>query len=308
MNISSAERYERTQEIISFAQSSLSQIDTSLLGRDVPYAAMLENAEILDVSPSGALSSAQTDNIAIVGMRSKINETIRIGLSYAKTSQNQRNIILDTISKWGPTSQTAESILNETYDSGVTGEPVPFRILPTMGAAVISLSRLLSIKKQDYIKPPNGQVAQLHFRPIIAIAIDDDPSHDAEMIAHELTHIDQRLTRPLRVHDNQTQTNRDILRNELEAYHVGALVLLHQAGIQSISDITPEMSKASQAMIDSIRHKLNRHVKDPFLVTPDLERELNKRLSKIGYGISSLIHGPVNVEEAIQVANTLDIR
>lgn len=302
MTISSSERFERTQEMVTQASEVLGELDTSLLGRNIPFGSMLETAEILEVSSSGRLSKPETENIAIVGMRSKLNETIFLPPALAAPTHDQRSKILDAVSAWQPTEQSVDSLMDEYYDTALLGTSFPFKIQPDMGAATVSMSRLLPVSKLHLANSPRGRVAQLFFRPILAIAIDDDPGHETEMLGHELTHVDQRLNNPVRLHDNQTQTNREILRNELEAYHIGALALLHLAGIDSITKITPALETASQATIESARHKVNRNIRDPFLVTPDLEKELSKRLTRLGRSIEDLIHGPIKVEEAVKAA------
>ncbi len=119
-------------------------------------------------------------------------------------------------------------------------------------------------------KNPTRRIAQ---RPVVAFGVDTgEPLKDSlvptSILLHEIAHVLQFLRNPVRRFDTVAEAQDQLLRDELEAYHVGSIAntALSDSGYENVDD--------HSRTIENIRLVANAGIKDKFRPSGTIRNEL----------------------------------
>lgn len=210
------------------------------------------------VVPQHQVSS---DGVAMVALRR--GERLGVPPEYLTFSSRQRPVAQRLMGAWGPFNVSDEAMTQR------------------IEAALAGTSDLVASPGERYARLEGGGLANIasrtveakfretgsftaHPRPLLTVKYRPlgRAYHDPAIMAHEYTHVWQFEREPV----TATQTNEMWLqRLELEAYHVGTLVIegLRDSG-HRIRDV------ARQAVVERIRSEVNGDQGDPFASSPAL--------------------------------------
>jgi hypothetical protein len=141
-------------------------------------------------------------------------------------------------------------------------------ISPSGGAATHAVSKITTIDALnnyfDLSNPPCAYMAKMLLRPMVVLKLD---SAEPDVICHELVHVEQKISNPIRMYSSQHDVDMDKLGDELYAYHVGAGV---RRSLAAMSGETAD--PYTQLSAESVRLEHNFNLPDPFKPNESLLR------------------------------------
>lgn len=267
-----------------------------------PYITMLQSLArrlvVVEVEDGVNYLPESADNDDAVPLLAVLpGEKIKLDHAFSYQTSVQRQRTGEIFESWGPKSKTGEehaTRLHDLYAEAKRTTPDAFYLPRTVGAYVCESNGLFLTDPAEFDNLPPGFFVY-SARPLLTVVMNGKRAPD--VLAHELTHFNDRLVNPVHAYDSQESIDMDIFRQELEAYHVGALV---RTGMESgqrphvpyrVSD--EQYNRLMQVAIDNIRVRNNKGAADPFRATPKLLREIK---SFIGV---SLLHHELKYNEAM---------
>lgn len=247
------------------------------------YLSMLDGAVLADFDGNTAYipeDAKQNDNLVVAPV--SFGESCHVSSDFF--SHTSRQI------------KTVGRQMSEQLNINPPSESIPANIGETTGAFVGSINSFVPIDKQA------GEFLMVRRRPFLIIRmIAGQQLAPAGIIAHELTHAIQQEDNPLVRITSQKSIDMAALRDELEAYHVGALVgrligtskidKRHAKKIQQFQDI--------QEAINLMRIAFGVDPLDPYRSSPRLLRFMVDHLERVGCSKSTLLHCELNYEDLV---------
>ncbi len=298
-----SERNRFTEQTIEAAYSVLegSNISVTQNGHTVRLSQIASGLFIPDYTqgnvniPDGA--DASGDNYPIVAL--PVGDTLRMGSAFNYQTQIQRDNTIQKLQKWEPTQTTPEEWVDKILPefSNQSNQGMLIRQGEENSASVTCLSAVADfnhLREQGLFNNlPDVRLARFLLRPLIVIKYNEASKHvQQQVVAHELAHLIQKTRNPVRVFGSQKSVNMQALRDEIAAYHVGALTKRKLDALEGVETLPGE---DMQLTVDNIRSLVNKNALDPFQASP----KLLKMLQKLG----SVLHGSIDFD---QVVGSLD--
>jgi hypothetical protein len=231
-------------------------------------------------------------------------EEITLGSSFLTQTPTQREHTLTQMALWGPAQSSPGEIIGDMIVShSAVASTSKVKIQKGSGALTSAQGLVwdLDVSRQHkaYSNLPPGRIGKLLLRPLLVLDMDTPTKVENDVIAHELVHVIQKVENPLRTISSQKRADMQALREELEAYHVGALTRMRMEGIASIKDITQnDIFRSPQLAVEAVRTITNDHI-DPFRPSP----ALLKRLQQLEYG--HILHNNLPFDQIVASLDSL---
>ncbi len=145
-----------------------------------------------------------------------------------------------------------------------------------------------------------AKVVRFSFRPLVCVYVSNhDPVSNAAALFHELAHVCQIEKNPITGYSSQHEADMKALHDELEAYHVGSVVLSLLASATDAAGQPPRRNDSldTQALVESLR------INNPALDHADPfhpSRSMIMLLESSGIGVKRLIESKANISEILQ--------
>lgn len=205
-------------------------------------------------------SSAPEDAIAVVGLR--VGEEAIVDNRVAPTAEQlaQMHILIDGL---GPdytgAADSSEQFIDDFLGQIQAAEPgaVRARALADVPHSVVAPTALLVVEtvlgRLDAY--PNARMAKLVSRPAMAVSVEAiETITGQEFLAHEVTHVRQKITEPVKVYESLQDYRVQALSDELEAYNSGAVISMRQRNIQPFTPAHRQAATDSaQILVDLVR-------------------------------------------------------
>lgn len=182
----------------------------------------------------------------------------------------------------GIPNKALEQYLTANIGDGLSVGFTPFAAAAIYGVSGHFLSTRLGTEGDQL------GIVRVRQRPLLALMMTPrSEMTEPDVLAHELTHVGQRLARPVDIFRSQRQADMTSLRDELEAYQTGAMT-------QSLlENIDPESHDPNnmQLRVDAVRRQHGSGFGlDPLMPTPAL-------LAKFGeLGMGHILHEQFDYE------------
>jgi hypothetical protein len=167
------------------------------------------------------------------------------------------------------------------------------RAMSAFAAEILDQAHLLRYFKQ----PPEG-ITLLRKRPAMWLQMyPGERFQHSDIMGHELAHVVRYTADPVLTVRSQRAIDMAALRDELEAYHVGALycarryLKLKPAQLQRILDGEEVDASGAQMAIDLLREENLLDPRDPFKPSGFMLKKIAK------LGLSNILHGRMSFEE-----------
>ncbi len=123
--------------------------------------------------------------------------------------------------------------------------------------------------------PPKARLMRFTLRPSLYFprSSEEHEMIDADVLLHELTHVQQKEERPITFFSSQKDANNLAYRDELEAYHVGALVRSRMEGVE-IDAADQSNDPYLQMSVEAIRRRNCKDPNEPFKPSEELAKDL----------------------------------
>lgn len=232
-------------------------------------------------------ADAKADATAIVALNQ--DEVFGLSPEYVTLTRRQARNAKRIMDSWEPTMESADEFFERMREStsGMLENAVTAPH-PSMGANTRTIAGSLNIEYLTEImglqKPPEAKMGKLMLRPLVVVRMGNS---NPDILCHELTHANQKNDRPLRLYSSQDDVDMDSLRDELEAYHVGAAIRL------ALDYDLPERHKTDphkQIEAEYVRKTHNSGYLDPFAPSPSLLAKYHEE------GMGNILHGIFNYE------------
>lgn len=212
----------------------------------------------------------------------KPGESIDLGDDFVSMPDRQQEVYRRELERWGASEPITELFLEGVlaYKASESAIRTPDKDTAAKTSSIVIANLLGRI--QDFYNlenvPPRA-IGRFMLRPFVILRTDRTAAPD--LFCHELTHAEQRTSRPIRLFDSGHEVAMDCLRDELFAYHVGAGIRLgiNQNNGADLDD--PYL----QAKAEHTRRLHNDGCKDPFKPS----ESLLARFKELGMGHN--LHG-----------------
>ncbi len=307
MPISGIESRERNLYIDRSIEEAIGVLKTPEARRYIlpafDYIRLLENAVVLNVSDEGIGMpedhDADIDGLTIVAIG--VDEEHMMLASLDRQTKLQKKKTVSQFRKWGAIP-SAEAVYEAKVWDGTpsAGNSAPIR----MHAATRAMTGMMAgftdlsspVSREVFPDSPEGGYLQINRRPTMILRMYPGQGHATpDILGHELAHFRQYNHSPVSVLTSQKSVDMRDLRDELEAYYIGALL----ARLQD-DNRDPKLVKRGevnfarlQIVVDNIRRAFNPDRIDPFRPSP----KLLKQLSELGLDI--ILHQRVDFESVV---------
>jgi hypothetical protein len=241
-------------------------------------------AEIVDgvIQVPEELAEGQ-DGLAVAAVRP--HEAVEMSRDYWTQTESQKAKTLEIIEGWAP-DESAESFYEKRVGERIDRQFNPGSVI-VYGAHATSLA-ITGVFSERYLdtnfyRPPNNSLAIIKYRPLLVLDIKPGTKHaNADSVAHALVHARQIEDNPLVALESQTSFDLPALREELEAYHVGATLAerrLSYVGKRAIESPSNDES-FMQIIIENVRKENNTDPEDPYKPSATLAEILADLMDK----------------------------
>lgn len=237
-------------------------------------------------------SSKRIDDVVPV-IALQPGESIVLGKDFGQPTLTQTKRAIEMIDSWKPIGfdgrAQVEAMVSKEVDES---EQLTFEANARARATAFAAAIVFSPEKEKYQRAPAQDVGWLTCQPLLVLTWTGDmPHEEPDLVAHELAHIAQKLNRPIRLFGSQEDVVRDRMRDELEAYHVGANVRIAiepdilDPVTNPISDTGMNMQVAIEATRLDIKDALGELQTDPFGPSKLVMRKMDQR-----FGLERIVH------------------
>jgi len=212
------------------------------------------------------------DTIPVVALST--GDNFLLGPEFTTPTNRQRASRIRTFTEWAPGLGDAV-IMDREFTIRGQGQSFTQRVtMPGQtGARTMAPAMMLDFEEMardcQLGFPPSALIAKFLMRPLVVLRMG---SAAPDVTSHELTHVTQKIVRPVRLYSSQQDVQMDALADELPAYGGGAEVRRSMNGGTSAG---PDPYRQIEA--DTLRTRHNRGTSDPFAASPELLDRYTRR-------------------------------
>jgi hypothetical protein len=180
-------------------------------------------------------------------------------------TSRQRAASIKLLDRWGA-AQSGEQALTQLLAHGVPPgvHDMPISYVPKAGVAAAAVGHALALSSKevnvslDFARPPHAMLTRVSLRPgVFFNMLPEADRIGPDLLAHELTHVDQKERRAITLFSSQTDADMVALGDELEAYHVGAQVRMLLEGYEGKLEDYHGQDPYLQIAVERIRKQYN---------------------------------------------------
>ena len=209
--------------------------------------------------------------IAVAAIRP--DEEIELGEGFFMQTESQRTNTLETLNGWEP-KESAESFyernIHNIHDQfGWKGAVLLGTVTTVANRGIFSERKL----DNDFHRPPDNAIAIIQYRPALVLMMEPGTEYaNPDVVAHGLVHSQKMGEYPLVDVESQPSFDSLSIREELEAYHVGATIgqTRINAGAAAVRAWETNDETYTQIIADSYRQELNPDPADPYRPSAEL--------------------------------------
>lgn len=263
----------------------------AMLGDTSRYVDMLSHTVFANVG-NGHIGLPQdyidnTTSLLVATVRDE--EEVMMLPSLDTQTDKQRTATIKEFVRLGASRSDAEQYSERYLSQGDKCMPLPLHPLTrAMAGMFASFDDLSDPALSAFLpKAPTPGYLQVNKRPAIVVRMASNKKQvGADVISHEVTHARQYEDRPVSIVRSQRSIDMRDLRDELEAYHVGAVLGLIERGVPKVElDQNGKVDLSElQYIVDSVRRSHGVDPLDPYRPSPHL-------LAKYGsFGLDIILH------------------
>ncbi len=229
------------------------------------------------------------------------DEELYFDNAFEQQTTLQQRATLKLFDKWEPFESASTAYGNLLNNVRLNQRPTiklsPYTFAMTGTSAQIYDAGRMA--EEHFAELPSPGILLIKKRPLLILSMKpSDKFMTADALAHELTHVKQIEAEPVHLYRSQKSIDMICLRGELEAYHVGSiLVAALRGGKIDMDEVLAKPFEASnlQVIIEAMRQKRGVDEYDPYRPSPAFLNQL-----KATY-LDVVMHGIVNYEELVRV-------
>jgi hypothetical protein len=261
------------------------------MGRLVPVLSTDDAEAISD------LSSPDTIPLLVIGP----NDDIELRQGVHQFSTAQREAASTAIESWKAKSHSTDKILLSllALSRMDPSKDYSHRIRAVVQSAQFTDDMFVNSDefrdKLTLTRAPNSKVVRVSYRPLMCLYMSGQrPTAKPQVLLHELTHVGHSEANPIHHYSTQQEIDTSFLRNELEAYHVGAVVV---AGLSEDGLLKVEGERDSNVLVERARLSSPQYdPSDPF--KPN--RMLRFILDDEGFGLDTIIQNRPDLDRILR--------
>ncbi len=207
----------------------------------------------------GVVSSPRESGDIIPFVALRRGESFQLGDEFERPTPRQLDRYRRLFTSWEPSKMSVDALTAQL--SGEYNAPMDVSAPgPRVAAVARTNARLLDMQtlqsQAGLERAPQAVMGKFMLKPFITLRMGNAA---ADLLCHELTHIEQKTEQPYRGYSSQRNIDMDALGDELRAYHVGAGIRL---GLNIAADDIADPYR--QLVVENVRATHNASYLDPF--------------------------------------------